>query len=101
MITTAWQCTKDNELYLNIDMVQMGVGGNNSWGYLPTEDDLLPNFWRTRGAMFASHRCSGGIVKLTSLRLDFLVAHFASLCFDSVSLLPVNVPLVFRILVEC
>ena len=26
-----WQCTKEKELYLNIDMVQMGVGGDNSW----------------------------------------------------------------------
>ena len=38
-----WQCTKEQELYLNIDLVQMGVGGDNSWGYLPMSDYLLAN----------------------------------------------------------
>jgi beta-galactosidase len=38
-----FQLAPERRTYLNLDAVQMGVGGNNSWGALPLPDYLLPN----------------------------------------------------------
>ena len=36
-----WQIVKDDKLTVNIDAVQMGVGGDNSWGARP-HDEFMP-----------------------------------------------------------
>ncbi len=38
-----FQLAPENKTFLNVDGVQMGVGGNDSWGALPLNDYLLPN----------------------------------------------------------
>ena len=43
---SAFLCTRSNtdmsdELTVNIDAVQMGVGGDNSWGDRPHGDDMV------------------------------------------------------------
>jgi beta-galactosidase len=37
-----WNARKRPEVYVNLDLAQMGVGGDNSWGALPHEAYQLP-----------------------------------------------------------
>ncbi|VGO19202.1 Beta-galactosidase [Pontiella sulfatireligans] len=36
-----WQLKRDGRNYINVDLAQMGVGGDNSWGAIPHEEYLL------------------------------------------------------------
>lgn len=38
----SWELTRRNEVTLNLDGAQMGVGGDNSWGWTPHDEFLLP-----------------------------------------------------------
>jgi beta-galactosidase len=38
----AFELPRRDEVILNIDLAQQGVGGNNSWGAMPLKDYLLP-----------------------------------------------------------
>ena len=37
-----WNADKRPEVYINLDLAQMGVGGDDSWGALPHEQYRLP-----------------------------------------------------------
>jgi beta-galactosidase len=37
----SFQLAPEHRTYLNLDGVQMGVGGNNSWGALPLDEYLM------------------------------------------------------------
>jgi len=39
----SFQMKKKEEVFLNLDLAQMGVGGNDSWGARPLQDYMLPN----------------------------------------------------------
>ena len=38
-----FQLERRNRTYLNLDLLQMGVGGNDSWGATAMNDYLPPN----------------------------------------------------------
>jgi beta-galactosidase len=37
-----WEMTRQNDVVLNLDLAQMGVGGDNSWGAMQHEAFMLP-----------------------------------------------------------
>jgi beta-galactosidase len=39
--THQWQIKKGDEITINIDAAQMGVGGDNSWGARPHDNRML------------------------------------------------------------